>query len=54
MSRTFRSLFRVVDERTLRNILDERRKIQIQRERASLVKRMPPGVVLLRGRLVDQ
>lgn len=53
MSKSFKSLFKLTDPRELKDILRERYETQLRRERATVVKRMPPGSVYFRGRIVD-
>lgn len=53
MSKTFKSLFKLDEPLLVRDILRERYLVQVRRERATIVKRLPPGSVYFRGRVID-
>lgn len=54
MGKSFKSLWKQADAHDVKDILRARYEAQTRRERATIVKRMPPGVVYIKGRLVDQ
>ena len=53
MAHTFKDITRKDYTRKLCEILDDRRRVQVKRERDTVIKRLPPGHIYFRGRVVE-
>ena len=53
MAHTFKDITRKDYTRKLCEILDDRRRVQVKRERDTIIKRLPPGHIYFRGRIVE-
>jgi hypothetical protein len=53
MSHTFKDITTRDHTRKLCEILETRRRLQAKRERDTITKRLPPGHIYFRGRVVE-